>query len=49
MQFFDFIKLLFKSKKEISTVDSMKKFLIVGLGMLVKNTVIPDITLVLKF
>lgn len=32
MQFFQFIKLLFKSKKEISTVDSMKKFLIVGLG-----------------
>tara|TARA_R110001583_G_scaffold35585_3_gene118271 strand:- start:87276 stop:87908 length:633 start_codon:yes stop_codon:yes gene_type:complete len=32
MQFFNFIKLLFKPKKEISTVDSMKKFLIVGLG-----------------
>ncbi len=32
MQLFRFIKLLFKSKKETTTVDSMKKFLIVGLG-----------------
>jgi len=32
MQLFQFIKLLFKPKKEISTIDSMKKFLIVGLG-----------------
>ena len=32
MQLFRFIKLVFKSKKEISSVDSMKKFLIVGLG-----------------
>ena len=32
MQLFRFIKLLFESKKETSTVDSMKKFLIVGLG-----------------
>lgn len=32
MQFLQFIKLLFKSKKETTTVSSMKKFLIVGLG-----------------
>ena len=32
MQLFQFIKLLFKSKKETSTITSMKKFLIVGLG-----------------
>ena len=32
MQLFRFIKLIFGTKKEISTVGSMKKFLIVGLG-----------------
>jgi len=32
MQLARFIKLLFKTKKEKSTVDPMKKFLIVGLG-----------------
>ncbi len=32
MRLFQFIKFLYKSKKEPSTVDSMKKFLIVGLG-----------------
>jgi PTH1 family peptidyl-tRNA hydrolase len=32
MQLFQFIKLLFKSKNKTTTVNSMKKFLIVGLG-----------------
>ena len=32
MRLFQFIKFLYKSKKEPSPVDSMKKFLIVGLG-----------------
>ena len=32
MQLFRYIKLIFGAKKETSTVDSMKKFLIVGLG-----------------
>jgi len=32
MQLFRYLKLIFGAKKETSTVDSMKKFLIVGLG-----------------
>lgn len=32
MQLFRFIKLLFETKKETSSIDSMKKYLIVGLG-----------------
>lgn len=32
MHLFRFLKLLFEPKKEISTINSMKKFLIVGLG-----------------
>ena len=32
MQLFRFIKLVFESKKETSSIEFMKKFLIVGLG-----------------